>query len=395
MATVMMMAVEERGRQRFEKEDAMKWSWRLGRFAGIDVYMHVTFLMLLAWMAIRYYLPRQSMGDVVSGLAFILALFVIVLLHEFGHALAARHFGIRTRDVTLLPIGGVARLERMPEDPKQEFLVALAGPAVNVFLAGVLLLMLVPTAALTVVPEFRLVGGNFVSKLMWINVVLAAFNLIPAFPMDGGRVLRALLAMRMEYVHATQVAASVGQALAIVFGFIGLFYNPFLVFIALFVWVGAASEASMVQMKSALGGIPVSKAMITDFRSLRPTDSLEQAIEHVLAGFQHDFPVLEQGRLVGVLTRGDLLKNLAQKGRQAHVAEAMNERFETADPSEMLELALARLQSCHCRTLPVLRSGDQVGVLTMENVGEFLMIQSALRGDARVGGMGIAARLAQ
>jgi Zn-dependent protease/CBS domain-containing protein len=372
----------------------MKWSWRFGRFAGIDVYVHVTFLMLLAWVAISHYLPRQNVADVVSGLAFILALFTIVVLHEFGHALTARRFGIRTRDITLLPIGGVARLERMPEDPKQEFLVALAGPAVNVVLAGILVLVMVPTAALAAAPEFRLVGGHFLSKLVWINVGLAAFNLIPAFPMDGGRVLRALLAMRMEYVRATQVAASVGQALAVVFGFVGLFYNPFLVFIALFVWMGAASEASMVQMKSALGGIPVSRAMITDFRSLKPTDSLQQAIEYVLAGFQLDFPVIEQGRLVGVLTRGDLLKNLAQKGRQAHVAEAMNERFEIADPSEMLELALARLQSCHCRTLPVLRSGDLVGVLTMDNVGELLMIQSALRGDAR-GGMGVAARLAQ
>ncbi len=373
----------------------MKWSWRLGRFAGIDVYVHATFLMLLVWMAVSYYLPRQSVADVVNGLAFILALFAIVLLHEFGHALTARRFGIRTRDVTLLPIGGVARLERMPEDPKQELLVALAGPAVNVVLAGILLLVLVPTAALEAVHELRLVGGHFLSKLLWINVSLAAFNLVPAFPMDGGRVLRALLAMRMDYVRATQVAATVGQSLAFVFGLIGLFYNPFLMFIALFVWMGAASEASMVQIKSALGGIPVSKAMITDFRSLRPTDSLEQAIEHVLAGFQQDFPVLEQGRLVGVLTRGDLLKNLAQKGRQAHVVEAMNERFETADPSEMLEIALARLQSCHCRTLPVLRNGDLVGVLTMDNVGEFLMIQSASRGDAHCGGMGIAARLAQ
>jgi len=206
----------------------MKWSWRLGRFAGIDVYMHATFLMLLAWMAVSYYLPRQSMTDVVNGLAFILALFAIVILHEFGHALTARRFGIRTRDVTLLPIGGVARLERMPEDPRQELLVALAGPGVNVVLAGILLLVLVPTATLEAVNEIRLVGGHFLSKLLWINVSLAAFNLIPAFPMDGGRVLRALLAMRMDYVRATQVAASVGQALAIVFGFIGLFYNPFL-----------------------------------------------------------------------------------------------------------------------------------------------------------------------
>ena len=178
-------------------------------------------------------------------------------------------------------------------------------------------------------------------------------------------------------------------------GLVGLFYNPFLVFIAVFVWMGAAAESSMVQMKSALAGIPVSKAMITDFRSLAPGNSLQEAIDHVLAGFQHDFPVLEQRRIVGVLIRADLLKSLAQKGPETRVGEAMTERFETADPTEMLELVLARLQSCHCRTLPVLKDGELAGVLTMDNVGEFLMFQSALRADARVGRTGLAVRPAQ
>jgi len=386
---------ETTGSGLLEKEEAMKWSWRIGRLAGIDVYMHATFLILLAWVGISHYRLRQSMADVAGGLGFIVALFAIVVLHELGHALTARRFGIRTRDITLLPIGGVARLERMPEDPRQELLVALAGPAVNVVLAGILLLVTLPAGAIAPISEIDLVGGNFLVKLMWINVILAAFNLIPAFPMDGGRVLRALLAMRMDYVRATAIASSVGQALAFGFGFIGLLYNPFLVFIALFVWMGAAAEASTVQIKSALGGIPVSTATVTDFRSLSPRDSLQQALEHVLAGFQHDFPVIEQGRLVGVLTRGDLLTNLAQKGPQARVEEAMNERFQTADFSEMLELALSRLQSYKCLTLPVLRNGSLVGVLTMDNVGEFLMIQSALRGGPGAGRIKIAAGLAQ
>ena len=370
----------------------MKWSWRIGRLLGIDVYMHATFLILLVWLGISYYLPRHRMADAVNGLTLIVALFAIVILHELGHALTARRFGIRTRDITLLPIGGVARLERMPKDPKQELLVALAGPAVNVALAGLLLLVMETTAAVLTVPDSSLAGGNFLSKLMWINVVLATFNMIPAFPMDGGRVLRALLAMRMDYVHATQVAASIGQALALVFGFVGLFYNPFLVFIALFVWMGAATESSMVQMTSALAGIPVSKAMITDFRTLAPGNSLQEGIEHVLAGFQHDFPVLEQGQLVGVLTRDDLLKSLAQKGPEHRVAGAMAERFETGDPTEMLDLALARLRSCPCRTLPVVKGGELVGILTMDNIGEFLMFQSALRADAPAGRITMAAR---
>jgi Zn-dependent protease len=373
----------------------MKWSWRIGRLAGIDVYMHATFLILLAWVGISHYRLRQSMADVAGGLGFIVALFAIVVLHELGHALTARRFGIKTRDITLLPIGGVARLERMPDDPKQELLVALAGPAVNVVLAGLLRLVILPAAAIAPVRELQLVGGNFLVKLMWINVSLAVFNLVPAFPMDGGRVLRAVLAMRMDYVRATEIASGVGQALAFGFGLLGLLYNPFLVFIALFVWMGAAAEASSVQMKSALGGIPVSKATISDFRSLSPGDSLQQALEHVLAGFQHDFPVVEQGRLVGVLTRGDLLTNLALKGAQARVEDAMNRQFQTADFSEMLEPALARLQNQKCLTLPVLRNGNLVGVLTMENIGEFLMIQAALRGGPGAGGIRIAAGLSQ
>ena len=297
----------------------MKWSWRVGRIAGIDLYVHVTFVILVGWVALSHYLARRSGADALMGVAFILTLFAIVVLHELGHALTARRFGIPTRDITLLPIGGVARLERMPEDPKQELLVALAGPAVNVMLAGILFLVVDLGPGLAPYGEVVRVGGSFLDQMLWVNVSLAAFNLLPAFPMDGGRVLRALLAMRMEYVRATQVAAGIGQAMAVLFGFVGLFTNPFLVFIALFVWLGAAAEASTVQMRSALGNIPVRKAMITDFRVLAPQDPLGRAVDHVLAGFQQDFPVVEHGQVAGVLTRADLLSALARRGQEARV----------------------------------------------------------------------------
>lgn len=286
----------------------MKWSWRIGRLAGIDVYMHATFLILLAWVGISHYRLRQSMADVAGGLGFIVALFAIVVLHELGHALTARRFGIKTRDITLLPIGGVARLERMPDDPKQELLVALAGPAVNVVLAGLLRLVILPAAAIAPVSELQLVGGNFLVKLMWINVSLAVFNLIPAFPMDGGRVLRALLAMRMDYVRATEIASGVGQAVAFGFGLLGLLYNPFLVFIALFVWMGAAAEASSVQMKSALGGIPVSKATISDFRSLLPATPCSRLWNTSWPVFSMTFPWLSRGGLSAFLPGATFLR---------------------------------------------------------------------------------------
>jgi predicted transcriptional regulator len=256
--------------------------------------------------------------------------------------------------------------------------VALAGPAVNVVLAAVLFGVILVGNGRMGSGDLALVGGNIVAKLMWVNVALAVFNLLPAFPMDGGRVLRALLAIRMNYVRATRIAASVGQAMAFVFGFLGLFSNPFLVLIALFVWMGATQEASMVEMKSALSGVSVEKLMITEFRSLSPHDPLSRAIEQILAGCQQDFPVAENGSVVGVLTRADLLAGLAKGGQSAAVSQYMQQRFQTAKPWETAEKAMARLQSSDCRTLPVLRDGEMVGLLTMENVGEFMMIRSAL-----------------
>ncbi|UCF18565.1 MAG: site-2 protease family protein [Gemmatimonadota bacterium] len=356
----------------------MKWSWKLGEFAGIGVYMHATFLLLLAWVGVTHWIAEQSPEAVLFGIGFILAIFLCVVLHEFGHALTARRYGIRTRDITLLPIGGVARLERMPDKPIQELWVALAGPAVNVVIAVLLLLAILAVGGFQPVDSLSMISGPILERLLIVNVILVVFNMIPAFPMDGGRVLRALLALRLDYTRATQVAAGLGQAIALLFGFLGLFANPLLLFIAFFVWIGAAQESSMAQMRSSLGGIPVSHAMLTDFRSLSPRDPLARAIELILAGSQQDFPVVEEGRIVGVLTRGDLLSAVARSGQSAIVADVMRRDIQVVDALEMLETAFNRLQRGDCRTLPVMQEGRLVGLLTSENIGEFLMIRSAL-----------------
>jgi Zn-dependent protease len=356
----------------------MPWSWKLARIAGIDVYVHATFFMMVAWIALMYWNESQSLGAVVEGVGFIIVLFLCIVLHEFGHALTAGHYGIRTRDITLLPIGGLARLERMPDVPVQELWVALAGPAVNVAIAVLLFGALQATGAWQSVDRIDVATGTFVERVMLANVFLVAFNLLPAFPMDGGRALRALLAIRMEYTRATQYAAHIGQGMAILFGFIGLQGNPMLIFIALFVWIGAGQEASMVQMKSALAGIPVRRAMLTDFRTLLPTNTLGDAADLVLAGSQQDFPVLKDGRIEGILTRSDLLKALTRSGREASVGEHIKE-CAAADASEMLEAVLARLQGRDCHTIPIMERGALIGLVTMDNVGEFLMIQSAER----------------
>jgi len=320
----------------------MKWSIKIGRFAGIDVYMHFTFILLISRVALIHWRQGQSVGAAVAGVIFILTVFLCVVLHEFGHALTARRYGIKTRDILLLPIGGVARLERLPSDPLQELWVALAGPAVNVVIALALFIWLRLTASLAPLEALTLTAGPFLERVMAVNLFLVMFNMIPAFPMDGGRVLRAVLATRKNYARATQIAASIGQGIAVLFGFLGLFYNPFLLFIAFFVWIGAAQEASMAQLTSAIGGIPVENAMITDFKTLHRDDALERAVALTLAGSQKDFPVVNNGDIEGILTQQDLLKAIAEPERHPSVSSALQKHFVTVDSLDMLETAFAR-----------------------------------------------------
>ena len=357
----------------------MKWSIRVGRLAGIDLYMHVTFLLLVGWVAFMYWRQGQSIGSAVIGVIFILTVFLCVILHELGHALTARRYGIKTRDIILLPIGGVARLERLPTQPLQELWVALAGPAVNIVIAAGLFVFLKLTASFEPLQTMTLTTGPFLERIMAVNIFLVAFNMIPAFPMDGGRVLRALLATRTEYSRATQIAASIGQGIAVLFGLIGLLFNPLLLFIAFFVWIGAAQEASLAQMQSAIGGIPVKQAMLTDFKTLNSTDTLERAVELTLAGSQKDFPVADNGHIEGILTQTDLLKALAARDQYPTVAAAMQNEFVTVDSLEMLETAFAKLKDCSCHTLPVTLNGKLVGLMTMDNLGEYMRIQTALK----------------
>jgi CBS domain-containing protein len=220
---------------------------------------------------------------------------------------------------------------------------------------------------------------------MAVNFWLVLFNLIPAFPMDGERVLRAILAMRMDYVRATQIAANIGQGLAFLFGFIGLFSNPFLLFIAFFVWIGASQEASLVMMKSSISGIPVTRAMLTDFKTLSPTDKLSQVVALVLAGFQHDFPVIDaNGAVAGILDRDTFMRALTEHGQSAPVMDFIRRDLPTVDSHEMIEMALMRLQEVNSKTLPVMHIGKLVGLITLENITEYLMIRSALKAASHI-----------
>lgn len=291
-----------------------------------------------------------------------------------------------TRDITLLPIGGLARLERMPEKPIQELWVALAGPVVNIVIAVLLFIGLFVTGkirSLSSLFSLSWSSGGFIERLMVVNVTLMLFNLLPAFPMDGGRVVRALLALRLEYNRATRIAATIGQGMALLFGIYGLFTNPMLVLIAVFVWFGASQEASMVQVKSVLSNIPVSRAMQTDFKTLTPTDPLSRATQLILSGSQQDFPVVVEGKVVGLLTREVLVRALSEHQENMFVSHVMQKDFQVIDFAQTLETISPHIQAERHGVFPVTQNGTLVGLLTIENVSEFLMIQRAINSRVR------------
>lgn len=360
----------------------MAKSLHVGKIAGIDLRIHWTFSLLIVGVLAFYLVAGNTVAEALFGLGLILALFVCVVLHELGHALTARRYQVPTRDITLYPIGGVARLQQIPEEPKKEFWISIAGPAVNLVIAAVLFAFLLTFGRFPGFEALMEPGQHFWAKLMWFNIVLVGFNLLPAFPMDGGRVLRAVLAMRMDYMRATQIAAGIGQGMAILFGLLGFIaFNPILFFIALFVYLGAQQEARMTMMRSAFEGVPVRQAMVTHFETLTPENTLDDAVAKLLAGSQQGFPVVAGDEVVGLLTRQRLVKALAEQGRQARIGEVMQHACPVVEETEMLEDAFQRMQEERCSLVPVMKNSHLVGLLTLENVGELMMINSAMQGS--------------
>lgn len=362
----------------------MKWSFRLATIAGTEVRVHVTFFLLLLFVAWQGMAGGQGVQGAVFAMVLVSTMFFCVLLHEFGHVTAARLYGIRTPDITLLPIGGVARLERMPRTPSHELVVALAGPLVNVVIAAGIALTL--GVAVRVDPNFSLsLKGGFWQHLMTWNILMVVFNMVPAFPMDGGRVLRALLAMVMDYGKATRWAATLGQGLAALVVVVMLLsgtFQPFLLLIAFFIFMAAGQEAAVVTQQEATRSLLVRDAMQTEFHALPPDAELRLAVDHLLAGTQQDFPVLDfHGGMQGMLSRTRLIAALAEHG-PAHSARAVMEACDqSVHPMTPLTEAMTVLREAGSPAVPVVDplSGRLVGLLTGENVGEVLMVRAALR----------------
>ncbi len=369
----------------------MRWAIRLGRIAGTDVRIHLTFFLLLAWLAAEGYEaggPREALSVVLL----VCLIFLCVLLHEFGHALAARRYGIRTPDITLLPIGGVARVERMPENPRQEIVIALAGPAVNVVIAGVLWIGMALTGHV-IRPGSPALEDSFADTVLRVNVMLLLFNLIPAFPMDGGRVLRAVMTMKLGHAKATRIAAQIGQAIAVMLGFVGALGfaplgippSPMLILVAVFVFMAAANEAGTAQLQSFTRGLSVSEAMVTEFKSLPRNASLGEAADVLLHTSQHEFPVVDpDGTLRGIFTRSELVAALRESGPETSVLGVMREDFPIVHPRTPFQDAFQKMQQSSTPVLPVTdEDGKLVGLFTMENIGELLMVRSAIAQSRR------------
>lgn len=356
----------------------MGWSFKLFQVGGTSVRVHYTFLLLLAWLGTVFWLQAGPVAAL-DGIVFVTLLFICVVLHEFGHVIVARRYGIETRDITLLPIGGLAALDRMPEKPTQEIVVALAGPAVNFAIAGILMLLFGAKVDLTVPQVSAQFGADLASRLVTVNLALAIFNLIPAFPMDGGRVLRALLGFTMSYQTATRVAARVGQTLAIVFGFLGLLGNPLLVLIAIFIFLAAGAEAYSANVRDFVRGHHASDVMITEFESLDPGSDVDHAAALLLKTTQQEFPVVDGAlRLRGLLTRQSIIEALAASGGQTPVLDVMARDIPVRPMNAPLEAVVKLLQEKAAPAVGIVREDERlVGYVTWENMAEFFMLRSA------------------
>ena len=350
----------------------MKWTWKVGRIAGIDLKIHLSFFILPVWVGLSALISGGDISAVLTEVSLILLLFVCVILHELGHALTAKVFGIQTKDITLLPIGGIARLEEMPEDPKEEFLVAAAGPTVNLVIGVAILVSLLVSGVITLPLDFTALSDNFWVQLMTMNFTLVVFNLIPAFPMDGGRVLRALMSTKMDRVKATRIAAVIGRILAVAIGIAGLFVDTWLILIAIFIWFGAGVEAQSEEVKAGLEGLVVRDALITEFYKVEANLPLINVYQVSLQTGQTDISVKSNGHFLGIIRRQDLMSAMERLGNRAPAYAAIGIEPEGLDPDMPLMDILPRFSAC--KVQPVIEDELLIGLVTAESVQQAMWL---------------------
>jgi Zn-dependent protease/predicted transcriptional regulator len=356
----------------------MRWSYNIGSVSGIRINLHITFLALLAWVILVNSAAGQTINEIFISVGFIIAIFLCVTIHELSHALVAKRFNYKTKDINLFPIGGIANIEQIPEKPKEELLITIVGPITNFVIAGILYLILASTGGLTSVELTFFTPRNFLMNLMMINLIIGLFNLLPAFPMDGGRILRALLSFWKDRITATRWAASIGQILAGIFFITGLFYNPFLALIGVFVFFGARIEAQQTEVIQFLEGYKVQDVMMHHYVVFQASNFLDKVVQMFLDGQENQFLVMDLERVVGVLTSKEILKGLAEKGENVIISDIMKKDYITLEPEMPLKQAYNQMLNKDISIFPVMTGGKLEGVLNIENIIEFIMVKNAI-----------------
>lgn len=366
----------------------MKWSFKVARVFGIELRIHITFFLIIAWAAYIWGVEfNGGTSGAIYGAFLVSLLFICVIIHELCHSRMAQHYGAEVASITLLPIGGVSLLKNMPEEPRKEFWVSIVGPLSNVVIAMMLAVVYAALpgkviASTTEQATDILMGVSLqglVEYMLLINLMLAVFNLIPAFPLDGGRVLRSILAQRMSYVRATRAAVVIGQSFAFILGIGGLLIGQWLwIIIAIFIYMGAEQEGAGAQMKTVLSQLKVGQAVTGNVQLLAPGQSLSQVVTLVLHGFQEDFPVVDEtGEVVGVLTRANLISGLHVKGPEVRVGEVMERVFPVVEADEPFSRVYEKMNDSGIKAVPVMENGHLLGMVTLEHLSEVFMLLSS------------------
>lgn len=355
------------------------YSLNIGKPFGIRVSIHWTFLMLIAWVIAIGLVRELTISQILMHILFVLAVFACIVLHELGHSLTAIKYGGKVKGITLLPIGGMANMTKMPETPREDFMVSAAGPLVNIVIAGVIWLAvsIFGTVDFKAIEFDTITPNNFLLLLVAVNLFIVAFNLIPAFPMDGGRIFRAALSVKMSKVEATRVAKNIGQFFAVAFIITGLFVNPFLVVIGIFIFIGAKAEYEMMRYQDALHDYTVADIIISDYIVLHIDDTLQKAADTLVHSSDNGFMVASDYGYQGVLTKDNLIEGLTRYGKEGKVKDAMNTNVKPVSPDTPLLKVFQEMKQNRCLILPVFSNGKLKGILDLEKIHEFILIQKA------------------
>lgn len=356
----------------------MKWSLFIGKPFGIRLYIHWTFLILLIWISLNSVRAGADFFQASLSVLFMLCVFSCVLLHEMGHALAGKKFGYATKRITLLPIGGVASMDDIPTNPRHELLVTIAGPAVNLILA----LLFSPVFLTEKKFSFDYLhlnsGRDFLANLFLVNITLLIFNLIPAFPMDGGRILRSVLTLQLKNrVKATGIASGVGKVFSVVFFVTGIFFNPFLAVIGVVVFLMAHTENEMVRSGNLLSSFSVADVMMKNYHTLTTKNTMADAVKLLLDVQASDFVVMNGDEIAGLLSRDDIIRALSVNGNDVIVSDTMSKNFICFTPNQSLDSAYSTLLRSSAGIIPVTEGNKLLGIVDAENIREFILVQQA------------------